>query len=95
MLGPSGDCDLHPDGSTLAISNCRGAFEIYRFQSGKRKTLYPPKEEHRPLPLVFVQAGSSLLTGSATGKARLWDLASKRVHNNLSSGSKCANFSGI
>ncbi|KAI0725237.1 hypothetical protein BC629DRAFT_1578226, partial [Irpex lacteus] len=82
----AGSCDLSPDGATLATSNCRGSFEVYPFETGRHKTLQVSGEERRPLPVLFVHHGHALITGSSAGKARLWDPATKHIHNHFNTG---------
>ncbi|KAI0340542.1 WD40 repeat-like protein [Trametopsis cervina] len=84
--GVIGDCDLHPDGLSLAISNCSAGFDIFQFETKKKKNYPAPGEQRRPLPVLFVHAGFALLTGSGTGKTCLRDVASKRTHANFGTG---------
>lgn len=77
---PSGQSDLHPDGTMIAVSNLFDGVDWYSTSPPKRAySVKIPISDNLPTPLSYVHGGSALLIGGTAGKARIIDCQSLNV----------------
>ena len=72
----SGFASLSPDNKLLALcNNAAGEFFVYETASQvfKCRLKSPTEIMTQVLPVLFVHDGTALITGSMTGKIRLWN----------------------
>ncbi|RDX40375.1 hypothetical protein OH76DRAFT_1299375, partial [Lentinus brumalis] len=68
----SGRLAVSPNEELLAVSNLFDGFDVYRIKDQTHLfTISADTAVNIPLPVMFIHAGSALLTGSSSGQARI------------------------
>lgn len=74
---PSGRSALHPNGSTIAVSNLFDGVDWYSISPQKHaNSVKIPISDNLPTPLCYIHGGSALLVGGTSGKAHIIDCRS-------------------
>ena len=88
----SGGTSLSPDGRLLSVSNLVTGFDFHNLGvkelSIAAKSMLPDVGEPYITPVLFLNDGQFLLTGSTIGEARVWATQSDAVKI-LKLGSEC------
>lgn len=69
------------------MSNLSDGFDLYQIGSRKLlRTLHATAKFNVPLPILFINDGAGLLTGSSVGAVRIYDVATTLPMQKLSHG---------
>lgn len=73
-LLPSGHAALHPDETSIAVVNQNSGVDVWRIPCAILKFSFPVEMTKGVLiPVAWIDEGARILTGSDTGKVRIWN----------------------
>jgi len=71
---------LHPDGTTIAVSNLFDGVDWYSTSPPRHAySVKIPISDNLPTPLSYIDNGSAILVGGTSGKAHIIDCKSLNV----------------
>lgn len=80
MITRSGSSDLSPDRRYLATLNIRQGIAMYDMQTREicMEALLDQGSSAAPLPILYIHKGNAVVTGTKTGKVRIWNADGKQ-----------------
>ncbi|RPD74275.1 WD40 repeat-like protein [Lentinus tigrinus ALCF2SS1-7] len=76
-----GASSMSPLGSTIALSIMGAGFDLYDLDSGVCLASFADESDgQRTVPVLLVHGGRALLGGGTAGRATLWNVHNKRIH---------------
>ena len=77
------DIDVSRDGNLLAAGHAQGPLQLYRLSDGRLLDVAPGSNTSAVLDVEFSRDGRFLATGGVDGVAKVWDVAHRKLHEEL------------